>query len=264
MNIEEYIASGVIETYVLGMASAKEAAEFEMLCDKFPQLRAARLEFELALEQKAFANAVPTPPHLKETILEMIRQEFAVNAAREIISKEPIKAPEKKVSSMRWAIAASVGLLIATTSFIYFLYTKNNELNDRIAQSKETLDQIDAKNRQLERLTIPDNYTIKEVKATLPQQTVPASIKVYWDSTNTHVYLVIRDLEKLPGGQKYQLWSVSGEKRSSLGLFDAPINDDKLILKVNNSQAADAFAISIVKGIPKTETTGGNNLQEQK
>ncbi len=264
MNIQEYIASGAIEAYVLGIASAKEKAEFVKLCAKSPELRAARLDFELALEKRAFANAVAPSPELKETVLELIRQESAVNAAKKIIDGPKTNAVVRKLPTMRWAFAASIALLIATSSFVFFLYTKNNALIDRIAKSKETLDEIDAKNREAERQSIPENYSIKQVNATLPKQTIPVSMQVYWDSTNTNVYLVVKNLEKLPGGQKYEISIGNKGKYKSLGLFDAPVTGEKLILKVNNAQASDEFAIGIVKELPNAEGPDTINLPAQK
>ena len=52
MNIQEYISSGIVESYVLGLASPEERVEFEGLCVQYPELVAARTEFELALEKQ--------------------------------------------------------------------------------------------------------------------------------------------------------------------------------------------------------------------
>ena len=58
MNIQEYISSGIIEAYVLGLASKEEMAEFEKLCAAHSEIRNARDQFELSLEAAAIASAV--------------------------------------------------------------------------------------------------------------------------------------------------------------------------------------------------------------
>ena len=58
MNIKEYISSGVVESYVLGMLSAQEKFDFEQYCEVYPELKAARNAFELAIEKQAMENAV--------------------------------------------------------------------------------------------------------------------------------------------------------------------------------------------------------------
>ncbi|HEX7845034.1 MAG TPA: anti-sigma factor [Chitinophagaceae bacterium] len=257
MDIKAYIASGIVETYVLGMASPAEKAEFEKLAEIYPELVSARNEFELGLEEKAFANAIPPPFEVKERVLDLISQEAAVEAVKRIMYEESNPPPVRKISSMRWAVTTSIVLLVGSLTFIYWLYTKNQQLKADIAQSKETLEQLDQQKRSFEEATLPENSSAKQVKVITPE-TVPATINVFWDSTNTHVYLVIRDLIKLAENEKYQLWSITKGKYQSLGLFDAPDND-KLVLKLNNSQQAEAFAISIAKKLQvepsKADTT---------
>ena len=58
MNIQEYISSGIIESYVLGLASPEERTEFEQICAQYPELAEARNNFELALEEQAGKNAI--------------------------------------------------------------------------------------------------------------------------------------------------------------------------------------------------------------
>jgi hypothetical protein len=80
-----------------------------------------------------------------------------------------------------------------------------------------------------------------------PSQTIPPTINVFGDSTSNDIYIIIRDLLTLPAGQQYHLWAVTKGAYTSLGLFDAPANNDKLILKMNNVKDADSFAITIEK-----------------
>ncbi len=57
MNIKEYISSGIVESYVLGLASEEERTEFEQLCKQYPELVTARDSFEVLIEKQAFENA---------------------------------------------------------------------------------------------------------------------------------------------------------------------------------------------------------------
>ena len=77
-----------------------------------------------------------------------------------------------------------------------------------------------------------------------------SSANVYWDSARSDVYLVVKNMPKLPSDQQYQLWALIDKKAKDLGVFDA--TDDKVILKMKNTQKAQAFAITI-------EKKGGSN-----
>jgi len=88
------------------------------------------------------------------------------------------------------------------------------------------------------------------------QKGSPSSASVYWDSTSANVYLIVKNMPKLPSEKQYQLWALIDNKPADLGQFDP--RDSKVILKMNNTQKADAFAITIEnKG-----NTGGPNLNQ--
>ena len=64
MNLKEYIASGIIESYVMGLASEAERAEFEQMCAQYPELVAERRKFEESLEAYTSEQAI-RPPEAK-------------------------------------------------------------------------------------------------------------------------------------------------------------------------------------------------------
>ena len=103
MNIKEYISSGVVESYVLGLLSAQERFEFEQYCETYPELKAARESFELAIEKQAMENAVPPPADIKQKILSAIQQ---TPKTSKIISMEP--TTPRRSSGFSWLAAASV------------------------------------------------------------------------------------------------------------------------------------------------------------
>ena len=242
MNVSEHIASGIIENYVLGMASPEERLEFEKLCRQYPELEQARIRFEESLEEKALHDAVKPPAELKAKILDSIRAE-QTPLAPFIEMEQPRN--RRKIPGMRWAIAASVILLAGCLGIALFFYQKNQELQSEIAKTDKNIQQLDDKKTAIEEELIANNPNLKKLaRFNNPGTTVPATINVYWDSTSTNVYLVIDNLATLPNGQRYQLWSVSKGRYSDLGLFDAP-ETDKLIMKMNNVQQADSFTITI-------------------
>ena len=61
MNIQQYIASGIIESYVLGLASPDEADQLERLLPFYPELQAAVSDFGFQVELFAIQNEIPPP-----------------------------------------------------------------------------------------------------------------------------------------------------------------------------------------------------------
>lgn len=261
MNIQEYISSGIIESYVLGLASQEERAEFEKLCREYPEIVDARTRFEIAFEKQLLEQA-PTPAsEVKEKVMNAIRQQPSVNQTK-VITMESSNT-SRSSSSMRWVAAASVILLLGAAFFAYKFYNQTQDLknsNAELQAQKQSTDSVLNKMVEEQRVIQDPNVAVVNMQGT--EKAPSSSANVYWDSTSSNVYLVVRNMPKLPNDKQYQLWSLingaNGQLQpTSLGLFDVG-DDKKLILKMNNTQKADAFAITI----ENRGNTGGPNLEQ--
>lgn len=255
MNIQEYISSGVVESYVLGLLSAQERFEFEQFCETYPELKAARESFELAIEKQAMENAMEAPTHVKERVWEAIHQK----PASKIVSME---TSTTKPRSFGWLAAASVILFLLTGYVAYNFYNQTKELKASNAKLEDKINKADSLMNKMEeerRMMTDPGVTVVNLVGTTPAK---AQANIYWDSTTADVYMVVKNMPKLPDNKQYQLWSIINGPRgqlqpNSLGLFDVG-DDKKLILKMSNVKKADAFAITIEdKG-----NTGGPTLEQ--
>lgn len=254
MNIQEYIESGIIETYVLGLASPSESAEFERLCAQYPELVAARRKFEEGLEKHASTYAVQPPVGVKVKVLEAIG-DTVDGDSHENVSLNPPKIitmqnESKKGSSglLRFIAAASVILLIGLAWFSYQFYSENTELQRSNTALREKLNTTDSTlHKILLETDVVKNPNTTVINMVGTKVAPKSSANIYWDSTNSNVYLVVKNMPKLSNDKQYQLWAIIDGKSSpkDLGVFDA--TDDKVILKMNNTQKAQAFAITIEK-----------------
>lgn len=236
MNVQEYIESGIIESYVMGLASAPERVEFERYCAQYPELVAARRKFEEKLEAYASENAVPPPPEVKVKVLEKI-----ITMEN---TKTPVRDPVRFMAMLRFVAAASVVLFIGMAYLYYQTRQENKDLvgaNDRLRESLDTTRNILNRIVQEQKVVKDPNTLVVNMVGT--QVAPKSSANVYWDSASKNVYLVVKNMPKLPTDQQYQLWALIDNKPKDLGVFDA--TDEKVILKMKNTQKAQAFAITI-------------------
>jgi anti-sigma-K factor RskA len=254
VNVQEYIESGIIESYVMGLASEPERAEFERLCTLHPELLAARKKFEERLEGYASENAVIPPPEVKVKVLEAIgrpalRPETS-STPKIVTMPHEKKQPEEKGTAgtpfmLRLIAAASIILFLATGYLYYQTKQENKDLtetNDRLKTSLDTtknvLDRI--AREQADVVSNPNVTVVNMVGTTVAPK---SSANIYWDSASSNVYLVVKNMPKLPNDKQYQLWALIDNKPKDLGVFDA--TDSKVILQMKNTQKAQAFAITI-------------------
>jgi hypothetical protein len=82
VNIELYIQSGIVESYVLGLATPLEREELEQLIPHYPELKVALSDFEYQLELFALDNEEPPPPEVRERIRARIQDIPAVRPSK--------------------------------------------------------------------------------------------------------------------------------------------------------------------------------------
>jgi anti-sigma-K factor RskA len=244
VNIQEYISSGIIESYVLGLASPEERAEFEKMCASHPELVEARTNFEISIEKQAFQNSIPPPAVSKEKIWSAIQQ--STRNTSKIVTMDPVK---NRSYGLRWFAAASVILLLLTAYLAYSFYNKNRQLQAKIDSNDSLINKMTTG----EKIMHDPNVMVVNMVGLKGSS---SSASVYWDSTSTDVFMVVKNMPKLPSDKQYQLWALIGSKPVDLGLFDPPKSN--VILKMKNAQKADAFAITIEdRGNP-----GGPTLEQ--
>ncbi|WP_165917278.1 anti-sigma factor [Flaviaesturariibacter aridisoli] len=248
MNIKEYISSGIIESYVLGLASDAERQEFEALCRQYPELAQARSRFEQALEAELLADAPAAPVFLKERVLSALSAEAAAPPAA-----VPLQRPAqvRPINPWKWAAAACALLAAGALWWAVSTSRRNDNLQAGTAStgSADSLrQQLDATRGELAELKREADMLRNPNLKMTALQSVPTAptrshVTVMWDTTSKDVYLMIQNLPAPASGKQYQLWALIDKKPVDLGVFE--LRQDKLMVKMKNVQNAQAFAITL-------------------
>ncbi|HJW17974.1 MAG TPA: anti-sigma factor [Flavisolibacter sp.] len=251
MNIKEYISSGIIESYVLGLASEQEGQELEKLCAQYPEIAAARNEFELSLEQHLTAGAISVPGQLKQVITTNIFSPAQdVEGAKEV----SMQTKPRSVAIWKWIAAASI-ILLTGTAFWAVHTAQNASSSERKLASlqqelSKTQSELDALKQEAAIMQKPDVKMASMNNASNPM--VYATI--YWDTTSKDVYLMINNLPKPASDKQYQLWALLNNKPIDLGMITE--GQDRLLYRMKHVQQAEAFAITLEpKGGSATPTS---------
>ena len=161
----------------------------------------------------------------------------------------------RRSPGLTWVAAASVLLLLAAGYLAYKFYNENKDLKTANKELEAKLTSTDSVLNSLteeQRITHDPRITVVNM---VGMKGSPLSANVYWDSTSANVYMIVKNIPKLPSDKQYQLWALINNKPFDLGLFDG---GEKVILKMNNTQKADAFAITI----ENRGNTGGPTLEQ--
>ena len=258
MNVKEYIQSGIVESYVMGLATDAERQEFERACADYPEIAAARDSFERSLELQLLQDAVPPPAFLKEKVLDSLQSLVATAGLPQDIEERPVR----QMNAWKWIAAASL-ILLAGAAF--WAYTANEKYKDLAAKQDGMQKQLAEKETELAALKTDAQVIykpgMKMVSLKGTQEAPQAYTTVYWDTTGTSkdVYLMINNLPEPPSDKQYQLWALLNNQPIDLGVFDYDVREKRLLVRMKNVQDAQAFAITLERrGRPNQEKPEGS------
>lgn len=229
MNKEQFLNSGLLEQFVLGLTSPEEDKIVQEYLLKFPELDDELNAFHQAMDQYALQHAIPPPKSQYPT------EAFDLNAYA-----------ADNDSSFNWALLATI--LLACLSFYLF---RNNQ-----QQQKDIL-QIEAEHAALKtycqasqekvqaQLLILDKIQHPHTQAVVLAGTTiaPGNFAIaHWNPTLKEGWLDPAKLPILPKGKQYQVWADINGEMISIGLI--PPNSRELI---SIAYLANAESINITE-----------------
>jgi anti-sigma-K factor RskA len=260
VDIKAYIESGVIESYVLGLAGAEDTAELELLCTQHTEIKNVVDEFSMMMEKVAFDNAVTPPALVKDKLVSALSNGFS----DEQISVTPIiplhsadAANVRSLSALKFSAAASVILLVASTILNFYLYNNYKTTSTKYEALLTERNSLQANNDVFrtklngleESMRIIQNPDVKVINLSGTKGKENNLAAVYWDSKTKDVYLMPTKMDATPSDKQYQLWAIVNGKPVDAGV----IGDCNGLCKMKNIPTAQAFAITLEKkgGSPK-------------
>jgi anti-sigma-K factor RskA len=249
VNVQEYILSGVVESYVLGLSNAEERAEFERMCAAHSEVRVARDAFEQLLEKQLLSQAIAPPGNLKSKIIADIEIENDKRQGKKVVSMK--QSVSGQSGWLRYVAAASVILLVGSTILNFYFFTQYKTYISKYTELIASQNQLATEKQNLQ--TKVQDYesmldmirdtalAIVKMPATPGGPVVGGQTTIYWNTNSKDVYLVVNNLPKPAADKQYQLWAIVDGKPVDAGVFD--INNG--LMKMKNIPQAQAFAITL-------------------
>ena len=265
MDTQAYISSGVIEAYVMGLASEEEIQILECVQKHNADDRQAIVDAQKAIEHLVTSQAVEPPVQLKRNIWAAIQADEANSKATlndEVkfeAKSEPIiesnSENEAKIHTLEpksrgsfekknyksLAVAASVSLLVGVGVVMYLMQNQQN-LQNQIAQLEQKNNQDQQSYAKLmEKWNISSNPDMKTIVLAGVNNHPGTKAIVYLDKTSKQTYLSGENLPECPAGHAYQLWAIVDGKPVDGGMY----NSKDSIQKMHIIDNAQAFAITL-------------------
>lgn len=263
MDIEAYISSGIIESYVLGLASEEEVSILNCIRKNNSAVDEAVIEAEKMLENLAEIQAVAMPISLKEKIWARLEDENPVGkndaadlpptlitSSDEYDMSLPNSSTEEQTAQMAslrsygWAIAASVLLALSAGANLFF-YQQQQQDRQMLAQTNTQLNSEQTALAVLQdKWALIQNPAIKTISLKGVETKPDLHALVYWDQQSKAVYLSLENMPVPPKGKQYQLWAMVDGQPVSAGVFPVAASN-QMASKMLDVAKAQAFAITL-------------------
>lgn len=239
MDPKTYIASGILEQYVLGKLSAEEMAEVEQHAAQYPEIKEEIEAIELALEEYALLHGQTPPPGVLSTILQNVEEKGT-------------HAQLKGNSSSRTLLVIAWVLFFAAALGWLYAYQQNKDRADAIAALSEELSttevacdsiqaELDQLRQELEFLRNPATLDTRMQGTDLSPEAIAA---VFYNPASEASLIDVGNLPVPPSDQQYQLWAIVDGAPVSMGVFEVGADTSNL-QPVEYVAGAQAYAVTL-------------------
>lgn len=258
MNIKEYISSGILEDYVLGLASPQEQQEVECMSHIYPEIKAELDELNESIHTFAEVYAEAPPVDLKGQIWAQLK-DIPQSSEEEEEEAKVVDMRSKRNNFQRYALVAAVALL-ALLGIAYV------SLSNRMADTQKSYAALQLENQAYEDQLLAARDLTAEHMAIIknPKNKVlhlhevdgkpDALVIIYWNPDSKATYVLTEAGYEPPQELQYQLWAIVDGKAIDAGVFEAH-NSSSEPQQVKDVVEADAFVVTLEKrgGVPVAE-----------
>lgn len=279
MDVQRYISSGILESYVFGLLPEAEHSEVETIAAQYPQVKAAVQELQLDRERFVQLYAMAPPAGIKDRLLDIIRVEETPegNALLPEELRAPAAAPSRETPVKRingqksstekiwkYIAAAIIILFLGSVILNFFFFSRSTDYKSRyqsLVAAKEKLDaqkesqSLTAHQELQKELDMLKDPAFKWIKLEGFGANAGQIVTVCWNPLSHAVFLIAQALPMPPAGKQYQLWAIRNKKLLDAGVFQGGAQVAQKIQSMKPAEAAEGFAITLENEGGSTQPT---------
>ena len=219
MDLQSFIQSGLLESYVLGQCTRGERSLVEQMLAQYPEARAEMSAIEQTLEGYAKSQAITPPQGLKGQIMDAIERESGPRMVTSGRSNVALRAFQ----------LLALGLLAAA---VFLFFQKNKEADEKTALRKQVADievrlnGCDQSNQDLRSIiAVLRHPATRPVKISdTPGKAGDEKVKTYvFSNTSAEQCAVLLDMQGMPApdsGKYFEMWAVVNGQPQPMGTIN--------------------------------------------
>lgn len=229
LNIDEYIKSGILEEYAMGLLSEDQAREVFRMAQIHPLVKHEIDRIEATLFKLSSSYGIPPSPGLGSLIQAKV-------ISQGVQTSDPVFITKHKAF-----VYAPTAIMILVVSLILSLYVKvRRDLTENMKSTAYVIEQLQIQNAELIRqLKHTNNFSVTRTRLV----STGADNQYAWVYADQKELLVCTSyLPDPPEDQQYQVWSIVGEDLYDSGLI--PIGSTGTMSYLVRYPGTDSYAIT--------------------
>jgi hypothetical protein len=240
MEVNEFIASGLLELYVFGKTTEDETQEVVRMAREHQSVRDEILSIEKAVVSLSYSMS----PYLSAQNYHRIRE--ALLGSRDVVVMPPRR---------NWAGIAGWAAAVLLLAGGIYQYSVTSDTQQQLAETRVEKANLD---RQLQ-LNATGKANAENMLAFLRDENTKAvglggqaaapnaKARIYWNQSSNRVFVDASALPEPPAGKVYQIWSLTLNPLTptSIGLLEDFKGNTSRMFEVQGTQGAQAFGITL-------------------
>jgi anti-sigma-K factor RskA len=263
LDTKQYIASGILELYVLDRLEPAARREVEANARLQPEIRNEINAIEEALEAFAVAAAPEVDPSLLDRImakpLPLVALPVDTPPADDTPKEKASTAPAVKADGSQTINYLAWGLAALALAAALYLFLRQSNLSTELEESTQATEQLQSNFNALETECAESRTALELNQALVAYLSDPATrditlagtanapdkfAMVFYSPENNRTVFRGNNLPAPPTGKQYQLWAIDGDGPKSLAVLDLDLAGDAL-LEMDYLPGVAAFAITL-------------------
>lgn len=285
MDVQRYISSGILESYVFGMLPEAEQGEVETAVSQYPDVKAAVDSLQHDKERFVQLYAIAPPNSIRDRLMEIVHQEntqegndllpdelrapvpASLNGKKkdrqlprngETPVKQLLVAQPSKDRIWKYLTAAIVALLLGSIFMNFFFFRKSTDYKSRYQSLIATKEKLEADKEQQSLTRLKEapvaaeadplsNPDFKWTKIPGGGKYAGNLVAVGWNEKTQAVYLQAQLMPLPPAGKQFQLWAIVNKKLVDAGVFITGGEVSQQLQQMKAVAVAQGFAITLEK-----------------
>lgn len=231
MSKKEFLTTGLLEKYALGLTSTEENDLVISMMKKYPDLQNQCDGIYGCMEKYVESQATTSPTDLKGNVENTIDEYEMEKALKEAMEKPPAKG----IEIPRWSLAAIAASFIGLLAFGGMNWNEKNSTQNKMATLSVGFEKLKTNCTQFkaEQKAMAAQFAFLQDPLTTHihlrdngfGKSPDALVIAYWNSNKENAYLKILNLPPPPPGKEYHLWADVDKKMVHMGTIKCAVGE---------------------------------------